>query len=219
MHSLLDRILSVPPGWVYFLVGLLVFVEDAIFVGFVVPGETAAVLGGVAASLGHTNLAAMIVLVVAAAIAGDSVGFEVGAKIGPSIMRHKIMNRHRPQLERASDFLAKRGGAAVFIGRWTAFLRAVTPALAGMAQMRYRKFLAWNALGGIAWGITFVVVGYVAGNSYEVVAKRIGRAGALIVGILVIIGLIAWKVRAHRAARTNNSVEDDPGGNESSLDS
>src|SRR4051812_6106747 len=75
MSGLLDRLLAIQGPLLYLLVGLTVFVEDALFVGFVVPGETAAVLGGVAAGLGHASLAVMMVIVVAAAIVGDSVGY------------------------------------------------------------------------------------------------------------------------------------------------
>ncbi|MFF0490810.1 DedA family protein [Nocardia sp. NPDC003482] len=201
MDSLLHRILDIPPAWVYVIVTLLVFVEDAIFVGFVVPGETAAVLGGVAASQHHVVLWAMILLVVAAAIIGDSVGYEVGKHVGTRLLQASILDRHRARLDKAQAFLAKRGGWAVFLGRWTAFFRAVMPALAGTARMPYPKFLAFNATGGIVWGITFVVLGFVAGQSYEVVAKTVGRSAAGVVVALLVIGLIVWKVRERRQER------------------
>jgi membrane protease YdiL (CAAX protease family) len=76
--GLINQILSAPTWTVLGLVALIVFVEDALFVGFVIPGETAAILGGVAASLGHAPLAAVVAVVIVAAIVGDSVGYEVG---------------------------------------------------------------------------------------------------------------------------------------------
>ena len=81
MSAIVDHILSAPTWSVLGLVGLIVFVEDALFVGFVIPGETAAILGGVAASLGHAPLAAVIAVVIVAAIAGDSVGYEIGKSV------------------------------------------------------------------------------------------------------------------------------------------
>jgi hypothetical protein len=81
--SLVERILAVPGALVYVLVGLIVFAEDALFVGFVIPGETAAVLGGVDASRGHVDLWLMILLVVVAAIVGDIVGYAIGWRVGP----------------------------------------------------------------------------------------------------------------------------------------
>src|SRR3954467_15486276 len=80
MHRLTDWLLGLQGVPVDALVGLLVFAEDALFVGFVLPGETAAVLGGVAASLGHASLAVMLVVVIGAAILGDTAGYEGGPR-------------------------------------------------------------------------------------------------------------------------------------------
>ncbi len=208
MSSLVDHLLNVAPIWVYLVVGLLVFAEDALFVGFVIPGETAAVIGGVAASQGHTNVVAMCIIVVAAAIVGDSVGYEIGKHYGTRLLRHRFLDKRRHQLDKAQDFLARKGGSAVFLGRFVAFFRAVMPALAGTAQMPYRRFLPWNALGGITWGIGFVVLGFLAGNSYQAVAAQVGRGSAIAVAAIVVIAVVVWRVRKHRAeARNKPSAE------------
>jgi membrane protein DedA with SNARE-associated domain len=201
VSGLLDHILSAPTWAVLAVVGLGVFVEDALFVGFVIPGETAAVLGGVAARLGHVPLPAVITVVIAAAIVGDSVGYEVGRQLGPRILRLRILNSRREQLAGAQDFLARRGGSAVLLGRWVAFFRAVMPALAGTARMPYPKFLAWNATGGVLWGAVVVTAGYLAGASYARVEGAIGRDGALVVAGLVIVAVVIWRVREHRKPR------------------
>ncbi|MTE12908.1 DedA family protein [Nocardia aurantiaca] len=201
MNSLLHRILDIAPVWVYLVVTVLVFAEDAIFVGFVIPGETAAVLGGVAASQGHVLLWLMILLVVAAAIVGDSVGYEVGKHVGPRLLQTSMLDRHRGRLDGAQDYLARRGGWAVFLGRFTAFFRAMMPALAGTSRMPYGRFLIFNAAGGIVWGTTFVVLGFVAGQSYEAAAKTVGRDLAIGVAAVVVLALIVWKLRESRRER------------------
>lgn len=201
MHGLLQRVLDISPVWVYLVVTLVVFAEDAIFVGFVIPGETAAVLGGVAASQRHVLLWLMIVLVVAGAIVGDSVGYEVGRQFGPRILDLSILDRHRGRLDRAQDFLARRGGWAVFLGRFTAFFRAVMPALVGLSRMPYPRFLAFNAAGGAIWGTTFVVLGFVAGNSYDRIAKDVGDGMAVAVAAIVVVALVVWKLRERRQAK------------------
>lgn len=201
MGNLLDHLLNAPAAWLYALVGLLVFAEDALFVGFVLPGETAAVVGGVDASRHHTHLAAMIVVVVTAAVVGDSVGYEVGRHFGPRILQARPVRRHQRRVHDAQDFLARRGGAAVFLGRFVAFFRAVMPALAGTARMRYPKFLAYNAAGGIAWGVGFVLLGYFAGNSYQRVEKTVGRDVAVIAAGLAVIAFIVWRLRRRRRER------------------
>jgi membrane protein DedA with SNARE-associated domain len=201
VSGLVHRILGLP-GWLVLLVaGLVVFSEDALFVGFVIPGETVALLAGAAAKLGHVSLTGVLIVVIVAAIVGDSVGFEVGRHLGPRVLQLRMFNMRRRRLDDAQDFLGRRGGSAVFLGRWVAFFRAVMPFLAGTARMRYPKFLAWNAAGGLAWGAAVVLLGYAAGASYAKVEKTFGRDAAFGVLAVVIIGLVVWRVRKHRAER------------------
>lgn len=185
----------------YGLVGLLVFAEDALFVGFVLPGETAAILGGVAASVGHASVVVMVAVVIGAAVLGDSVGYEVGRLIGPRVMASRLLKRRADRLDSARRFLAKRGGTAVFLGRFVAFFRATMPALAGLSGMRYLKFLSFNAAGGIVWGTAVVLIGYLAGNSYARVEKTFGRATALIAVAVVLAAFVAWRIHRHRSER------------------
>jgi len=195
LQHLSSALLSVPAVWVYVLVGALVFVEDALFVGFVVPGETAAVLAGVDASRGHVDLVGAVVVVVLAAVAGDSVGYEVGRHLGTRLLDRPFLARRRRRLDAARAFLSRRGGSAVLLGRGVAFLRAVVPALAGTARMPYRRFLPWNALGGLLWGVATVLVGDLAGNSYAAVAHRLGQGSALVVAAVVVVALVVWHLR------------------------
>jgi membrane protein DedA with SNARE-associated domain len=210
LTSLVDRLLSVP-GWVVLLVvGLLVFAEDALFVGFVLPGETAAVLGGVAAKLGHVSLPAVVVVVVGAAIVGDTVGYEVGRWLGPRILSLGVLRKRQKGIDRAQGFLARRGGSAVFLGRWVAFFRAVMPALAGSAGMHYPKFLAYNAAGGLTWGVIVVLLGYLAGASYKTIESRFGTGSAIAVAAILVAALVVWRVRRHVMERRAESGD---GGN------
>ncbi|BCW04036.1 DedA family protein [Arthrobacter sp. NtRootA1] len=200
MQSLFDGLLHASPLVVICIVFALVFAEDALFIGFVIPGETAAVVGGVFASRGDLPLWGMILVVISAAILGDTVGYEIGKHLGPRIMALKLLDKRRAQLQKAEDFLARRGGLAVFLGRFTAFFRAVMPALAGLSRMPYRRFAIWNFTGGIIWGGLFVTLGFVAGNSYEELAHAVGRGAAVVVGVVVVVILGVWQFRKHRAA-------------------
>jgi membrane protein DedA with SNARE-associated domain len=201
----MDRLLHLDAILVYGLVGTLVFVEDALFVGFVVPGETAAILGGVAASIGHVQLWVIILVVVAAAIIGDSVGYEVGARFGPRLLRVGLLRKREKSLQNARALLARRGGTAVFLGRFIAFFRAVMPALAGISHMPYRRFLAFNAAGGLTWGLGAVLLGYLAGDSYAAVERIAGRATAIGVAVIAIIALVVWRIRRRTAERQEDS--------------
>jgi len=201
MGGVVDHILNVGQGWLYLIVFALVFAEDALFFGFVIPGETAAVLGGVQAWRGQAHLSVVMIVVILGAIIGDSVGYEVGRKFGPRLMRTRMLRNHQQRLEQARVFLARRGGLAVFFGRFVAFFRATMPALAGMAHMPYRRFLFFNASGGIVWGIIFTTLGFKAGESYHKVEHQAGRGAAMAAAVVVVALLVVWKIHSHRAEK------------------
>lgn len=198
MSAYLEPILALPPVVAYLVISALVFGEAAIFVGFVLPGETAVVLGGVLASQHVVSIWTLAVLVVIAAVVGDSVGYEVGRRFGDPLLDLRLMRPHKGRLDGARNYLRVRGGTAVFMGRWTAFLRAVMPGLAGLSRMPYRTFLVFNALGGLVWGVTFCLVGYLAGGSYHLVEKVIGRSAAAMTVLVLIVGVVVYHRRRRR---------------------
>ena len=190
VSTVVDPILNLHGPPAYALVGALVFSEAALFVGFVLPGETAALLGGVLAHRQQVSLAGMAAVAVAAAIIGDSVGYEVGRHFGTRLVGTRLFARRQQGLVRAQQTLRATGGRAVFLARFTAFLRAVMPGLAGTARMPYRRFLAFNAAGGLIWAVGFTLLGYLAGASYQKVEKIAGRASAALLAILILALLI-----------------------------
>lgn len=202
LQSVLDAIRTVPPALAYAIIALLVFGEAAFFLGFVLPGETAVLFGGFLASQGRLDLVPLIVIVVVSAILGDTAGYEVGKHLGRRVLDLAMFKKHQARLDKAQDMLRRRGGPAVFVGRWTAFFRAVMPGLAGLSRMRYLTFLFWNASGGIVWGIAFSLIGYFAGASYDKVASKIGEGAAVVVAVLIIIGIVVWRVRRKRREQT-----------------
>jgi membrane protein DedA with SNARE-associated domain len=207
MTRFVDQLLNVPPVLAYVLICLLAFGEAAVFIGFVLPGETAAILGGVLAAADKIELWMLLVLVPVAAIVGDSVGYEVGHRYGPRVLASRPMRSHQHRLASAQTFLRERGGWAVFLGRFTAFLRAVMPGLAGLSRMPYRRFLVFNALGGITWGVGAVLLGYFAGNSYEAVAQRVGQGSSVLLVLFILAALVVWHIRRRRqvASRTTDT--------------
>lgn len=196
--SLVNTVVGAPAWLVYALVGAAVFAEDALFVGFVLPGETLVLVGGVTAALGHTSYPVVLAVVVVMAVLGDAVGYEVGRHLGRRVLAHRWLDGHRPKIDVAAQTLERRGGPAVFLARWTAFLRAVTPALAGMSGMAYRRFLPWNLAGGIAWGTAVVTAGYLAGHSYRRVQVWLGHGAAAMLLLVVAGALVWWALRRRR---------------------
>src|SRR5438874_134527 len=197
---MIERILHLHGALAYALIFALPALEASIFLGFVFPGEIAVILGGVLAFQGRISLGGAIVAAVLGAIIGDSVGYEVGKHYGTRLLegplRRFIKADHQ---ERATAFLRRHGGKSIFIGRFTAALRALIPGMAGIAAIPYPTFLLWNALGGAAWGSGFTLLGYLAGNGYKRVQHTVGRASALLLGLVVAIVVIT--AIARRIAR------------------
>src|SRR4051812_7347702 len=191
MGTVVEDVLTGVPMWVaYLAIFGLPFLEASVFLGFVFPGETALVLGGVLASQGKLSLPVVIACAIVGAITGDAVGYAVGRRFGPALQRSRLGQVvGQPRWTATEEFLRRRGGPAVLIGRFTALLRALVPSAAGMARLPYRTFFVWNAIGGILWAPTFVVVGYLAGESYQQVERYLGR-GALALTVVVIAGLV-----------------------------
>jgi membrane-associated protein len=188
-------------GWVALtVIGALVFGETAVFLGFVLPGETAAVIGGVLASRGHLSLPALAAVVVAAAVIGPVVGYEIGRRMGDRLFAASSPGRIAGGLQRATSVLRARGGLAVFLGRFVVFLRAVMPAAAGAARVPYRTFLFYNVVGGLIWGVGYCLLGYAAGSAYSAIESRVGAGLAIAVAAIVVAGLAVWAVRRHRTA-------------------
>jgi membrane-associated protein len=157
--------------WLYVIAGGLAFAEAAILVGFVLPGEIALLVGGYFCRYGPLNVWVMCAVAVVGAIAGDSVGFELGKKLGPPLRRSRVGGWIGERRWAAVDgALHRHGGKAVFIGRFTALLRALMPSMAGMSGMRYRTFLVWNAAGGLLWGSGCVILGYEFANALNTVS-------------------------------------------------
>ena len=199
ISHLLDPLLNLH-GWeAYALVGALVFSEAAILIGFVFPGETAVIVGGVAASRGHINIVTLIVVVDACAISGDSVGYLVGREWGQRLLDIRLLRHRQHLLQAALRQLNRRGALAVIVGRFTAFLRAVIPGLAGASSMPYRIFLPANATGGILWGTAYCLLGYFVGHAYTKVEHVSGVASDELLGILADVIVILFVRRRHRA--------------------
>lgn len=205
MTAWIEGVLGAVPHWaVYLVVFLLPFLEASILLGFVFPGETAVIFGGVLASQGRLSLGAVLLLAVAGAILGDAVGYAVGRRWGRALQASPLGQRIGEKRWRTTEaFLHRRGGTAVFFGRWTALLRAMVPGAAGMAHLPYRTFLLWNALGGTVWAVACVVGGFVVG---DVIGTYVADAGRVIL-LLVAAFVLFEVVRRYREKRRDNAAE------------
>ncbi len=187
-------------AWTYALVAGLAFLEPGAFVGLIAPGETAVVLGGVVAAQGEVDIVAMLLLVWAAAAAGDFASFLLGRRLGRRflVVRGPRIGVTAPRLARVETFFDRHGAKAILVGRFVGIVRAVAPFLAGSSGMRLRAFVPWSILGTAAWAATFTLVGYIFHRSFSAAADYVTH-GAL--GLAVVAGVaLAW--RAHRLQRS-----------------
>ena len=188
---------------VYLAVGGLLFLEVGIVVGFFIPGEVATILGGVIASQHHANLEIMIAVVALCASIGNLSGYGLGVLVGPWLLERKYL-KDNPGVIRTRDLIARRGGPAVFVGRWVVFVRAVLPGVAGMSLMHLGKFILFSVLGGIVWGSMWVLIGYAAGSSYAKIEKAAGSWSLVILGVIVValgVFIVLRKRKEHRENR------------------
>jgi membrane protein DedA with SNARE-associated domain len=193
--TLVAHNLQVP---LFALLILFAFAEAAAFVGFVLPGETSLLIGGV---LGHSQVWSVWVFLgfaILAAIAGDSVGYEVGKHLGPRIQQNafgRFVGEKRWKLAQA--IFDRYHGGAIFFGRAQALLRALVPALAGMNKVPYRTFLKWNAAGAIVFSTIVVLLGYGFANSLPTLEKYL-RYWAIIFLLIVIVVVIILKRKLYK---------------------
>lgn len=179
-------------AWTYAAVAGFAFLETGAFVGLVVPGETAVVLGGVVAARGEVELVPLIGLVWLAAAAGDLASFLLGRRLGrPFLDRHGSRLHLGPErLGRVERFYDRHGGKAVLIGRFAGLVRAVSPFLAGASGLALSRFLPWSALGALMWASAFLLVGYAFSESFAEAGDAAARI-AFGVALLAALGLLA----------------------------
>jgi membrane-associated protein len=200
MTGLVEHILRLPT-WIALLVVFgMPALEASTFLGFIFPGEIACLLGGVLASQSEVSLALVIVVAVAGAVIGDSIGFAIGYRYGDALLS-KIPERIiKPEhVVQTKELIVRLGGRAVFVGRFTAALRALVPSFAGVSRMHYRTFLIWNFAGGTLWATGVVVAGYLAGKSWHRVASDISVVGWAVLGLVVVIGVLLFLRRRRRS--------------------
>ena len=186
--SLVAHNLQVP---LFGLLILFAFLEAAAFVGFVLPGETSLLIGGVLAHAGVWNVWVFLASAIVGAVAGDSVGYEVGKHFGPRIKANalgRLVGEKRWKLAQA--IFDRYHGGAIFFGRAQALLRALVPALAGMNKVPYRQFLKWNVAGGIVFSTIVVLLGYEFANSLATLEKYLRYWAFFFLAVVAVVIVI-----------------------------
>ena len=187
---LVDRLGS----WGYLIIFLVVALECQVFLGLAMPGESLLLAGGFFAGQGVLDLGRLIIVVSAAAILGDTIGYKLGRHLGRGWLfkQGRRLGIGQERLSRVEGFFVRHSGKAVFASHFMHVMRSLMPFVAGSCRMHYIKFLFFNAAGCIVWATTFVLGGYFVGASWHVVAKWIGRASEIAGGALLLALALGW---------------------------
>jgi membrane protein DedA with SNARE-associated domain/membrane-associated phospholipid phosphatase len=183
--------------WTYALVGVFAFLETGAFVGLVLPGETALLVGGVVAGQGRISIIVVIGIAWAAAVLGDTASFFLGRRLGRG-----FLERHGPRfkiteerLTKVEGFFDRHGGPTILIGRFIGLVRALAPFIAGSSKMSYARFLPYDVVGCGLWAAALLLLGYAFWHSFDKaleIAKQGALALGLVIGVVVAI-VVAWR--------------------------
>jgi membrane-associated protein len=193
-------------GWYgYAMLFAIVFAETGMLVGFFLPGDSLLFTVGVVAGAGGLDIVTVNILLIAAAIIGDSVGYSLGRRAGPHVFnRPDSRFFKRAHLERTHAFYEKHGGKTIIYARFVPIVRTFAPFVAGVAEMNYARFLSFNIFGGIGWVFGLTMLGYALGN----VPIVRGNFEKVILGIIalslmpILIETIKHRRQAASAARS-----------------
>ena len=206
IDSILQSALALPPLTLYLLIGVLCWTEAAFFLGFVTPGELAVVIGGILASRGQLEMGPLLSVVAFATITGNATGFYIGRRWGNRILECGPLERFLgPSIRRVQDFMRRRGEWAIVLGRVSTPTRIIVPFLAGASQVPYRRFMLFDIPASLIWAVTFSMLGFVLGASWEVVREVTGTAAVLVLILFILALLLRWAVA--RIAANRRRVE------------
>ena len=184
------------------------FLEDF---GIPVPGETVLIAGAIYAGAGRLNVVAVAVIAFVAAILGDNVGYAIGRLAGHEAIvkwgKYVLLTEER--MAKAEDFFARRGGRIVVVARFVEGLRQANGIVAGITEMHWIKFVAFNALGAAIWVGLWTTVGYTSGSHIESIYTWFSRfALYLLAALVVVVVVLIIRFRIRRKARLSLAASD-----------
>lgn len=180
------------------MVCIIVFVETGLFVGFFLPGDSLLVTAGLFAAKGDIDLVLLLVLASLCAVIGDQTGYLIGRKTGSALFkREDSILFKRKHLLKAHDFYEKYGNKTIVIARFVPIVRTFAPAVAGAAQMNYRRFVTYNIMGGILWVFSMILGGYIMGKTIPNLDKYIH----LVIVVVVFLSILPAIIEIYKARR------------------
>ncbi|MBI3625410.1 MAG: VTT domain-containing protein [Candidatus Rokubacteria bacterium] len=185
----------------YAVLVAIVFTETGLLVGFFLPGDSLLITAGLVAGSGGLNIWWLNVLLIPAAIVGDSVGYAIGFRTGPRIFtREDSLFFNRRHLIRTREFYERYGGKTIVLARFIPILRTFAPVVAGVGQMAYRRFLFFNVFGGIGWVAGLTWAGYLLGQTVPNIDQHVHLV-VIVVIVLSVLPIVGEIIKARRRKR------------------
>ena len=170
---------------------VIIFAETGLMVGFFLPGDSLLVTAGVFSAAGHLELWTLLAAVTAAAIVGDQVGYWIGYRAGPLLFRREdSLLFKRRHLLRAHAFYERHGGKTIILARFMPIIRTFAPVVAGVGEMRYRRFVSFNVVGGFLWVWSMALLGFSLGHTIPDIDRHIHLVILVVVFLSILPGII-----------------------------
>jgi membrane-associated protein len=170
----------------------IIFSETGLLIGFFLPGDSLLVSAGLLGSQGYIDVWLLGLILSVAAVAGDTVGYHIGKASGPRLFtREDSLLFNRKHLVRAHEFYERHGGKTIIIARFMPIIRTFAPVVAGMGEMQYSRFLAYNVVGGVAWVWSMLFIGLFLGRTFPGVAKHVELVIVAVVFLSILPAIIA----------------------------
>jgi len=186
----------------YVLLVAIVFTETGLLVGFFLPGDSLLITAGLLAASGVLNIWWLNVLLIVAAITGDSVGYAIGARIGPRLFTREKSRLFNPRhVQRTREFYARYGAKTIVIARFVPIIRTFAPVVAGVGEMAYSRFLFYNVAGGIGWVLSMTGAGYLLGSTVPNVDRHIH----FVVIVVIVLSVIPIGIEILRERRRQST--------------
>jgi membrane-associated protein len=186
----------------YVVLTAIVFAETGLLIGFFLPGDSLLITAGLVAAAGHLNIWWLNGLLILAAIVGDSVGYAIGRRAGPRLFTRSQSLLFNPRhLDRTRVFYERHGAKTIVIARFVPIVRTFAPVVAGVGQMEYRRFIFYNAAGGVGWVASMTWAGYLLGQA----VPNIGDHIHVVVAIVILLSLVPIFVELIRERRRRSA--------------
>jgi membrane-associated protein len=222
LTDVLDWLRTLPDPALVGATGGLVFLECTIGLGFVAPGESGLLIGSAVFVTSLPKGILMWLVVTVAAGIGDSIGYAIGRRFGPSLRETKLIQKYGAEgWDKATGILRRRGAWAVFFARFLPVVRTLTPAAAGTSKLPYRKFLPAVVAGAACWSALHITLGALLGEAAERIESAMGLGGAIIVGglaLALILTIVIRKVRKKSRDKREATAQQQPGDTDPELE-